>query len=128
MMPLPRSLAFSPMPRSLAFPHPQADFLSCLICHICHISSVWHIRLVGFYMCVYTHIYTHIHTCMILSLVCFTWNIYIVPYNCIYNCIWFWFEIFFWDEIFHCCFLYIAIIVLCCLCWFLRFFVVKILW
>ena len=99
----------------------------CHIRYVCHISSVLHIRpichigQVGFYVRVYTHIYT----CMILSLVlCFTWNIYIVPYNCIYNCIWFWFEIFLrWDEIFllllslyiyNCTMLFIPIFSLFC--------------
>ena len=83
------------------------------ICFIWHIRQVWHISSVGFCTCVRTPICT----CMILSyLYCFTWNIYIVPYNCIYNCIWFWFKIFlcwfFWDVSiysYNCIMLFIVI-------------------
>ena len=66
-------------------------------------------------------------TCMILSLsLCFTWNIYIVPYNCIYNCIWFLFKIFLrFFVVASSLSLYIAIIVLCCLCGFFAFLLLK---
>ena len=70
-------------------------------------------------------IHTYMHMCDISLVLCFMWNIYIVPYNCLYNCIWFWFKIFLcWDffEMFlyiysyNCIMLFIPVFVLFC-CW-----------
>ena len=74
--------------------------------------------------CACDRLYAHVG--YYLSLLCFTWNIYIIPYNCLYNCIWFWFKIFFVWNFSGFSIIVFSIIVLCCLCRFFRFFTVKI--
>ena len=69
--------------------------------------------------CLYAHVWYYIYYR------CFTWNIYIVPYNCLYNCIWFWVKIFFVWNFSGFSIIVFSIIVLCYLCRFFAFLLLK---